>query len=131
MANKKQSGRQEVISAVLELGYADLDANGVVGIIELPEGAIVVGGSVNVTVAVAGAGAGATLAVSGGGATLSAFDADAGTSQNDVTFDGSVVGAGGTNVSITLGGGTGAATAGLAYAIVNYVVKGRVAFSQG
>ena len=131
MANKKQSGRQEVISAVLELGYADLDANGIVGIVGLPEGAIVVGGSVNVTEAVAGAGAGVTVAVSGGGATVSAFDADAGTSQNDVGFDGSVAGAGGSDVSVTLAGGSGAATAGTVYVIVNYVVKGRAAFSQG
>lgn len=131
MATKKNAGRQEVISAVLTLDAADLDANGVVGAVDLPEGATVVSGLVNVVTAVAGAGAGATVALSGGGVTLAATDVDAGTSSNTVTVDGSVVGSGGTTVNVTLAGGTGAATAGKVNVIIDYVVEGRAAFSEG
>jgi len=131
MANKRNAGRQEVISAVLTLNFADLDANSIVGNIDLPEGASLVGGTMNVVTAVAGAGAGATIAVSGQGATLSATDVDAGTSQNDITVDGSVVGAGGGAIDITLAGGTGAATDGKVNVIVEYIVEGRAAFSEG
>lgn len=131
MAIKKNAGRQEVIGALLTLEAADLAANGVVGNVDLPEGAIVTGGSVNVVEAVVGAGALATIAVSGQGASLSATDVDAGTSQNELVFDGSVVGGGGGTIAVTLAAGTGAATAGKISVIVEYVVEGRACFSEG
>jgi len=131
MAIKKSAGRQEVIAAVLVLDAADLDANGVVGAVGLPEGAVVVSGTVNVVTAVARAGTGVTIADSEQGASLSATDADTGTSQNGLTVTGAVVGAGGGDISVTLAGGSAAATGGKIDVIVEYVVEGRACFSEG
>ncbi len=128
MAIVKNAGRQEVISAVQKIDGATLGAAAANEAIDLPEGAIVVGGTLNVTEAFTG-GADITLAVSGGGVSLGATDADTGTSQNDLTVDGSVVAAGGTAISVTNAGTT--PTGGTAYLIVQYVVEGRAAFSEG
>lgn len=127
---KVNAGRQEAIVAVLTLEAADLAANGVVGEIKLPEGATVIHSMVNVVTAVTGAGASATLAVSGGGVSLSPSDIDAATAVFTPTLNGSVVGSGGATITATLAGGTGAATAGKVNVIVCYVKEGRAAFSQ-
>jgi len=128
MAIVKNPGRQEVICAVQKIDGATLGAAAANEAVDLPEGAIVVGGYLNVTEAFTG-GADITLAVSGGGVTLTATDADTGTSSNGLTVDGSVVGAGGDVISVTNAGTT--PTGGTAYLVVEYVVEGRAAFSEG
>lgn len=122
------AGRQEVIAAVLTFDTADFVA-GEDGTIQLPEGAVVVSAGLAVTEAVAGD-AGATLAISGGGITLAATAATS-AAYTAATVDGSVVGAGGATVAVTMAGDDGTATAGKANVIVQYVVEGRAAFSEG
>jgi hypothetical protein len=128
MAITKNDGRQEVICAVQEIDGATIGAAGLSEAVDLPEGAIVVGGYLNVTTAFTG-GIDITLAVSGGGASLTATDVDTATSSNALTVDGTVVASGGDTVDVTLAGTT--PTGGTAYLIVEYVVKGRAAFSEG
>lgn len=127
MAITVNAGRQEVISAVQKIDGATVGAAGAQGGIQLPEGAIVLRGSVFIPTAFTG-GADITIAAAGGGLTIGATDADVGTTGVG-TVDGSVVGAGGATVDITTGGTT--PTGGLAYVVVEYVVAGRAAFSEG
>lgn len=128
MAITKNSGRQEVIAARVAIDGATLGAAGLNEAIDLPEGAIVLSGTLNVTTAFTG-GVDITLAVSGGGCTLSATDADTGVSVNALTVDGSTVGAGGDTIDVTSAGTT--PTGGAAELIVQYIVAGRAAFSEG
>lgn len=124
----KNVGRQEVIAAYVNIDGASLGAAGLAEAIDLPEGAIVVGGNLHVTTAFTG-GADITLAVSGGGVSLTATDADAGTSSNALTLTGAAVAAGGDTVDITSAGTT--PTGGAAVLEVQYIVTGRAAFSEG
>lgn len=130
MAITKKAGRQEVISAYVPFGFADLVDATAVAAVDLPEGAIVVGGAlvirevfnsatsdtIAITVnsetllaATSVAALGSTLLTSGSAAALTAPD------TVDVTWD-----------------GTGTApTTGAGYLVVNYIVEGRAAFSEG
>lgn len=122
------AGRQEKIAAVLTFKLADFVA-GEDGEIKLPEGAIVTSAGLAVSTAVAGD-VGVTLAVSGGGITLGATSCTA-ADYTAATVDGSKVAAGGETVAVTMAGNDGTATAGEASVIVEYVVQGRAAFSEG
>lgn len=124
----KNEGRQEVIAARVEIDGASLGAAGLAEAIQLPEGAIVIHGYLAVTTAFTG-GVDITLAVSGGGCSLTATDVDAGTSFNTVTPTGVAVGAGGDTVDVTSAGTT--PTGGKAELVICYIVKNRAAFSEG
>jgi hypothetical protein len=128
MAINVNAGRQEVIAAVQEIDGATVGAAGAQGGIQLPEGAIVLSGQLMVSEAFTG-GVDITIAVAGGGLTITASDADAAGASFDGTVDGSVVGAGGASAVITTAGTT--PTGGKAYVVIQYVVAGRAAFSEG
>ena len=127
MATISNADRQEVVSAVLTFNLADFVA-GNDGVIKLPQGAIVTSAGLAVSTAVAGD-AGVTLAVSGGGVTLGATSATA-TGYTAASIDGTAVAAGGTSIAVTMAGDNATATAGEASVVVQYVVKGRAAFSE-
>lgn len=135
MAITKNEGRQEVIAAKVTLTYDTLSSDVAVGeaIMQLPAGAIVVGGFVNVT---------------------TAFDSttsdvlDIGDSVDDDEYTATPVNLqalGVTALTITgykytaqtdllaewTAGSTGTATAGSADVVVQYIVDGRAAFSEG
>jgi len=133
MAITKKPGRQEVISArvTFTLGTAaseDVGVIGVYGAIDVPEGAVVVGGSLVVSDATT-----ATVDLDvGDGVTadryLSGVDGAA-TGLTALVPTGYVYPAADTiDVSVTVADADAAGTAEL---IVNYVVDGRTAFSQG
>lgn len=127
MAITKNVGRQEVIAARVTFAYGDVPTGSTYEAIDLPEGAVVIGGYV--TYAGFAGGADMTLTISGGGASTAAIDTDAADGLTALTVNGSVVGAGGDTVDIAIGGT--AATAGAGTLVVEYIVAGRAAFSQG
>lgn len=135
MAITKNSGRQEVIAANVTLTYNTLaDDTGVSeGIIQLPEGAIVVGGYVNVKTAF-------------NSTTSDVLDlGDGGDADRYTATQINLKTAGVTALDITgyeyttqddidaqwTAGSTGTATAGEAEVVVQYIVSGRAAFSEG
>lgn len=128
-------GRQEVIAAKIAVGYADIDSDtaGAEPVIQVPAGAIVVGGYVNVT---------------------EAFDSttsdalDVGDGDDDDRYSATPIdlqSTGVTALDVTgykyttqdtidvewTAGATGTATAGAFEIVVQYIVDGRAAFSQG
>lgn len=127
MAITKNVGRQEVIAARVSIVGTETVTTVLDEAVDLPEGAIVVGGYVEYA-SFAG-GADMTLTVSGGGASTAAIDVDAADGLTELTFDGSVAAQGGDTVDVTLGGTQ--ATAGVATLVVQYIVNGRAAFSEG
>ena len=133
MAITKDVGRQEVISArvTFTMGTAaseDIGVVGVYGAIDVPEGAVVVGGSLTVSDATT-----ATVDLDvGDGVTadryLSGMDGAA-VALAALVPTGYVYPAADTiDVSVTVADADAAGTAEL---IVNYIVEGRTAFSQG
>ena len=131
MAITKKSGRQEVISArvVVTLGTgADASAVAVYPAIDVPKGAIVVGGYINVSDATT---ATVDLNVGDGGVSTryaSAVDGAA-TGLTALVPTGYVYTEADTiDLAITV---AAAEAAGQCEIVVNYVVDGRTAFSQG
>lgn len=135
MAITKDVNRQEVIAAKVTLTFATLASDAAVaeGIIQVPEGAIVVGGYINVK---------------------TAFDSttsdviDIGDGADDDRYTATPVdltSLGVTALDVTgyqytaqdnidvewTAGSTGTATAGEAEVVVQYIVAGRAAFSEG
>ena len=135
MAITKLSGRQEVIAAKVTITYDTLSSDAAVGeaVIQIPEGAIVVGGFVNVK----------TVFNSTTSDVL-----DIGDSVDDDEYTSSQVDSTALRVTaLTItgyqyttqdnimvewtAGSTGTATTGEADIIVQYIVDGRAAFSEG
>ena len=126
MAITKNSGRQEVIAARVDIDYTDIATAGEYEAMNLPEGAIIVSGyfyddTTGLT--------DVAISVEDGDGTELIADM-AGTFANgrvDITP---------TGAKITVPGfvkldTTGTVTAGTAYLYIEYVVAGRAAFSEG
>ncbi|MBT8448163.1 MAG: hypothetical protein KJO69_00640 [Gammaproteobacteria bacterium] len=129
MAITKNVGRQEVISAAVTIGYADVVDATAVEAINLPEGAIVVGGALVVR-EVFNSATSDTIAV--------AVNSEALLAATDVTALGSTLLTAGSaaalladTVDVTWDGTGAVPTTGSVVLIVNYVVEGRAAFSEG
>lgn len=123
---KKQSGRQEVISGEISFGFADIDGTTFHGALELPAGARVIGGQL--------------ITLSPAQSSVVADIGDA-TVTNRYTDNANVAAAGEVNLTptgfqTTVEGDVGVTfsakpTQGAWTLSVQYVVAGRVAFSQG
>lgn len=120
-------GRQYALAAVQKVNFDDVTTAGLSAIqIELPPGAIVLRGSLDVTTPSNASGAGTlSVGLSGGSATAFLAATDLKTAAN-TAFTG---GAGmylpnGGKITLTSAANT-TATAGVAYVIVEYVVVGR------
>lgn len=132
MAITKKSGRQEIISAKVTWTFGDTDADiavqGTYPAIDVPEGAVVVGGYLNITDATT---ATVDVSIGDGGSTAryaSAVDG-ATVALTALTVTGYVYTAADT-IDVLIATADPAA-AGTAELVVNYVVDGRAAFSQG
>lgn len=126
MTIKKKSGRQDVLYARIEFGFADIDDNTFHGAIELPANARVVGGAFEVLAA-----AQATVTADVGDGTVAdrykadvAATAVARTALVPTGFKTTTVG----DVGVTF---SDQPTQGSFAIEVQYVVEGRVAMSQG
>jgi len=132
MAITKNTGRQEVISATVEINFADvagLSAT-VVEAIDLPEGAVVVSGNLITRVAFDSA-TSDTMIVEVDTVDLLAATSIAATGNTPFTA-GTVAALTTANTVDVIWTGTGAVpTAGDVLLVVNYIVEGRTAFSQG
>lgn len=126
MAFKKNPGRQEVIAARVDIDFTDIDTAGEFEVMNLPDGAVIVGGYFyDNTTGLTG------VAISVEDASGTELIANmAGIFSNgrvDITPTGDVITVPGF-VKIDT---TGNASAGDAYLYIEYVVKGRAAFSEG
>ena len=126
MTIKKRSGRQEVVSGELEFPFSDVDGTAFNGVVELPDGARVISGEFEVIEA---ADAGTTVNVG------DSEDGDRYKAAIDCTATG-VTALDPTGLVMSEIGDVGATfnqamTQGKFKLSVQYVVKGRVAFSQG
>lgn len=132
MAINKNSGRQELIVATVDFGFADLVSGVDLSALDLPRNAVVTGGDVVVTTAF-------------NSATSDVLDVGDATVQNRYLNDANLAAVGrtaliatgfvttATQPAITVRWvGVGAApTAGACRLTVHYYVKGRAAFAQG
>lgn len=134
MAITKNSGRQEVVSAYVDFTYADIPTTATAyAALDLPINAIVIGGDLVITTAW-DTGTSATLdigdAVDDDRYTASAVDLKT-AGRTALTLTGFTHSSANNGIkALTALAGT-AATAGAARLTVQYVVKGRAAFSQG
>lgn len=131
MAITKKAGRQEIIAAKVDFTFgtgADVAVQGTYPAIDVPAGAIVVGGYLNITDATT---ATVDVNVGDGGSTTryaSAVDGAA-TGRTALTLTGYKYTTPDTiDVVITV---ADPAAAGTAELVVEYIVDGRAAFSQG
>ncbi len=119
------SGRQEVIAARSKVALGtdtDVAVQGTYPALSLPEGAVIVGGFVNVVDATS---AGATLTL---GTITGAVALDA-VAKTDITVSGAELAV--AEVLDAVVGGADPVLAGSVEIVVEYVVDGRTAFSQG
>lgn len=133
MPIKKNSARQEVIAAHVDFTYADIPTTATVyEALDLPPGAVVVGGDLVVTTAW---NTGTTATIDIGDVTTGnryANDVDLKTAaRTALTLTGFTTTTTQKTVNATPTLSGTAATAGAARLTVLYVVKGRAAFSQG
>ena len=135
MAISLKAGRQEVIAAKISVSYSDItdDAGASEAVVQVPPNAIVVGGYVNVTTAFDSTTSDVVDLGDGGDADrYSATPIDlqtAGVTALDITGYTYT-----TEDTIDIqwtAGATGTATAGAFDVVVEYIVDGRAAFSQG
>jgi hypothetical protein len=131
MAITKNPGRQEVIAAKLNftLGTGrDVDAQGLFPAIDLPQGAVVVGGHIAVKTATS-----ASVTISIGDTVLATRYASAvngaAVARTALTLTGYTHPVA-TTINFTVAGAT-PVTAGVAEVVIEYIVDGRAAFSQG
>jgi hypothetical protein len=132
MAIPKNSGRQEVISAYVDVSYADLASGTAADAIDLPVGAIVIGGAVVVTAAFNSATSDALVV--GDSASSNRFKSSfsiAATGLTALVPTGYVALATTSKVRVTWTGVGTAPTAGAFRLRVDYIVEKRAAFSQG
>ncbi|MBA3015339.1 MAG: hypothetical protein KKD63_11095 [Proteobacteria bacterium] len=131
MTIKKDSGRQDVGCAIVEFTYADLTSGVFAAAVELPIGAIVVGGAVRIDQAfnsgltdVISVGISTSTGKYGSGFNVHAvgsFPLTGLCQEEDAMVD----------VGITWTGGGAAPSAGKARLVVMYVKSGKTEFSQG
>ena len=132
MAIIKNTGRQEVISATVDINFSEVagSSGAVVAAIDLPEGAVVLSGNL-ITRVVFNSGTSDTMIVE-----LDTVDLLAATSiaaiGNTPLTTGSVAALTAANTVDVIWTGVGAVpTTGDVLLVVNYIVEGRTAFSQG
>ena len=131
MSITKDSGRQDRLVAMVEIGFADIATGVAAAAVELPGGAIVVGGAVTVITAF-------------NSGTSDVLDVGDSVSANRYLNDGNIHTAGriplvptgyvmpnAGDVSVTLTAVGAAATAGSVRLEVEYVVEGRASTNQG
>lgn len=129
----KNSGRQEVVASVQDIAFGDMTVTATAyPAVELPIGAIVVGGDIVVTTAF---NTGTTATIVFGDATTAnryANNVDLKTAaRTALTLTGHTHDSTTPTLRVTPTLAGAAATAGAARITVLYVVKGRAAFSQG
>lgn len=132
MAITKNSGRQEVVSAYVDVSYADLASGTAADAIDLPVGAVVIGGAVVVTTAFNSATSDALVV--GDSASSNRFKSSfsiAATGLTALVPTGYVALATTNKVRVTWTGAGTAPTAGAFRLRVDYIVEKRAAFSQG
>ena len=132
MAITKNSGRQEVISAYVDVSYADLVSGTAADAIDLPVGAVVVGGAVVVTTAFNSATSDALVV--GDSASANRYKSSfsiAATGLTALVPTGYVALSTTNKVRVTWTGVSTAPTAGAFRLRVDYIVEKRAAFSQG
>lgn len=131
-----QSGRQELITALVDFAFGDVSDDTYVPAIELPGDAIVVGGYLAITEAFNSAtddkfSIGAQVfGESANKTTYAALSADMTTGIVPVVPTGVVIPAVST-VGVVWNGSGAAPTAGKGRLVLTYAVRGRTAFSQG
>ena len=129
----KNSGRQEVVAAYVDINLADLATGVEQAAIDMPVGAVVVGGEVTVSEvfnSTTSDGLDVGFATDPDGFTATAVDLQAlGTTALDL--NGLVFNASNPAVTVTWTSGGGTPTTGILRLGVRYVVEGRTAFSQG
>jgi hypothetical protein len=132
MTITKNSGRQELIVATVDIGFADLVSGADLPAIDLPRNAVVTGGDVVVTTAF-------------NSATSDVLDVGDASSENRYLNDANLASAGRTALvptgfvttstqpalTVRWVGAGAAPTAGAVRLTVQYYVKGRAAFAQG
>jgi hypothetical protein len=132
MTIKKNSGRQELIVATVDIGFADLVTGVDLSALDLPRNAVVTGGDVVVTTAF-------------NSATSDVLDVGDASNENRYLNDANLAAAGRTvlvptgfvttasepAITVRWVGAGAAPTAGAVRLSVHYYVKGRAAFSQG
>jgi hypothetical protein len=134
----KKAGRQDVIVGTCDFTYADLTSGAYAAMVDVPAGAIVVGGHVAVTTlfnsattdkfsigSKVGAGAANDTAYSAQSADITATGLAASVTVSGYKF----TEAG--SVGVRWDGAGAAPSAGVGRLVVEYVVDGRTAFSQG
>lgn len=129
MAIKKNDGRQEVILAQVSFtlgSTGDVAAQGTFPAIQLPQGAVVVGGYLKVTTATS---ASVTIALNDGTNTYLTATSAAATGRTAITPTGAALTAQ-TDVNVVVAGAT-PVTAGEAEVVIEYFVKGRAEWTQG
>jgi len=132
MAITKLSGRQEIVSAYVDIAFGDLTSGSNVAAIDMPVNAIVVGGDLVVTTAFNSATSDALIV--GDVTTTNRYLAStsiAATGRTALTLTGFTVTATQPAVRVTWTGVGAAPTAGAFRLRVDYIVKGRAAFAQG
>lgn len=128
----KNSGRQDIVSAYVEIGFADLTSGSNVAALDLPVGAIVVGGDVVVTTAFDSVTS--DVIIVGDVTTTNRYIAStsiAALGRIAVVPTGFTVTATQPAVRLTWTGVGTAPTEGALRLRVDYIVKGRAEFSQG
>lgn len=130
MAITKKSGRQEIISAVVNFAFGDLVDATAVEAVNLPAGAVVVGGALIIRTAFNSA-TSDTIAVTLGSETLLAAT-DVKTAVVSKLFTAGTIAAitAPDTVDITWDGTGTAPSAGAGILVVNYIVEGRTGFSH-
>lgn len=122
MAITKDSGRQDVLAAVVDFTYADLVDATAVEAINMPAGAIVVGGRLVITTAF-NSGTSDTIAVGDGTNAYLAATSVAATGSTELA--GGLPYSASDTVDLTWDGTGAVPTAGAGKLIVEYVVSGR------
>jgi len=129
MSITSNSNRQYPLVAMVDFTQANFTVLGQAeNAVELPAGAVIIGGALQVDTTFDG-GVGQTLTVAGGGASTGAIDADAATSRNALTLDGSMSTTT-TFVTVAFGGALGGST-GAGRLEVQYVMNDRSNENQG
>ena len=133
----KKSGRQEVIAATADFTYADLVSGAYAAAVDLPGGAIVVGGHLAITT-IFNSGTDDKFSIGDKVGAASAANTTYAALSADITVAGAVpiVATGkkyteSSTVGVVWTATGTAATAGVGRLTVLYIVDGRAAFSQG
>jgi hypothetical protein len=138
MALTKKSGRQDVIVGACDFDFDDITSGAYAAMVDVPAGAIVVGGYVAVTT-LFNSGTTDKFSIGHKVGSASAVDTAYSAQSADITATGLAAAVTPSGAKFTEAGSVGvrwdgegaAATAGVGRLIVEYVVDGRTAFSQG